>query len=114
MLTYRCSLCVTNNDIFTAHNADANKSKKIEPVANEKINGVSENGENGDLDTSKFASETKESEQESLAAYNEATASLNLSQDIESETPPTTTSTKENGIHEEQREEKETQENGRS
>lgn len=99
--------------MFTAHTADLNKSKKIEPVVNEKVNGVTENGENGDLDTSKFASETKESEQESLAAYNEATASLNLSQELDSNTPNTTpAATKENGIHEDQQEEKETPENG--
>ncbi|XP_034241898.1 constitutive coactivator of PPAR-gamma-like protein 1 homolog [Thrips palmi] len=95
----------------SAHNADPNKSKKMEPVPNEKVNGVNENGENSDLDTSKFASETQESEQESLAAYNEATAALNLSQEIDSETP-SSPATKENGIHEEQKEEKETLENG--
>lgn len=63
-----------------------------------------------DLDTSKFASETKESEQESLAAYNEATASLNLAPETNSESSSTP---KENGVEEDQHEEKETIENGK-
>lgn len=61
------------------------------------------------MDTSKFASETVEREQESLAAYNEATASLNLVSEIESSS---TATPKENGIDEDHREDKENVDTG--
>lgn len=93
----------------SAHISDLNKSKIIDTnTVKVETNGVSENGVSCDMDTSKFASETVESEQESLAAYNEATASLNLSQEINGDS---SNQTKENGISEDH-EEKENVEDG--
>lgn len=88
---------------------DQTKSKGDEPVPVQEVtNGVRENGDSSELDTSKFASETVESEQESRRAYIEATATLNLSSEVKSESSPT----KENGIGEDHQEEKENIENG--
>ncbi|KAK3930295.1 Constitutive coactivator of PPAR-gamma-like protein 1-like protein [Frankliniella fusca] len=90
----------------SAHTSDLGKSTVDSNAFTVESNGVSENGVGG-MDTSKFASETVESEQESLAAYNEATASFSLSQDINGES---SNQSKENGVTEDN-EEKENLEN---
>lgn len=93
----------------SAHNPDPAKSKKPEQIVEKgESNGLVGNGEISDLDTSKFASETIESEQESLAAYKEATASLNLAPEIDGETASTP---KQNGVDEDHNDEKEAVEN---
>lgn len=90
---------------FPAHNTESSKEQRSEQSSiSKEVNGATENGESEDLDTSKFASETVEREQESLAAYNEATASLNLVPEIESSS---TATPKENGVDEDHREDKE-------
>jgi len=86
-------------DGFLLYQPSASSDVAKSKLDQKAVNGEDSNGDTADLDTSKFASETQESEQESLVAYNEATAALDMKSDIVVESPVTVT--RENGVSEE-------------